>query len=393
MKRTPEKLGKAFAGRLDDVKDMFVDRGDVVDVLALGVLSREHVLVVGPPGTAKSRLLERFCRLLETKPFSYLLTRFTEPAEIFGSIDVKEFQDNSVYKINTAGMLPEARIAHLDEVFRGSSAILNTLLSLINERTFHTGQTVLRSPLISLVGSANEIPNDPELEAFSDRFLLRCIVQYVGDDDLDDVLTQGWKDEQNRIKADVSSDDDRWDRELVPLQPAELADLQQAVGKVELAPVRATYTKILRSLRAEGVTFSDRRAVKAQKVFAASALLRGRMTADESDLARMVHLWTDLADEGTLRRIVADHGVPVDAPGSGARDPVLIKIDLRSIARLRDQATTGAELQKLAQDNKRLAHELRRQHPGEADLIKAVEQEQIALITKLRELDPERWLS
>ncbi|MEO3855562.1 AAA family ATPase [Acrocarpospora sp. B8E8] len=392
MKRTPEKLGKAFAGRLDDVKDMFVDRGDVVDVLALGVLSREHVLVVGPPGTAKSRLLERFCRLLETKPFSYLLTRFTEPAEIFGSIDVKEFQDNSVYKINTAGMLPEARIAHLDEVFRGSSAILNTLLSLINERTFHTGQTVLRSPLISLVGSANEIPNDPELEAFSDRFLLRCTVQYVGDDDLDDVLTQGWKDEQNRIKADVSSDDDRWDRELVPLQPAELADLQQAVGKVELAPVRATYTKILRSLRAEGVTFSDRRAVKAQKVFAASALLRGRMTADESDLARLVHLWTDLSDESTLRRIVADHGVPVEAPGSGARDPVLIKIDLRSIARLREQATTGAELQKLAQDNKRLAHELR-QHPGEADLIKAVEQEQIALITKLRELDPERWLS
>ncbi|GGK97263.1 hypothetical protein Sme01_35760 [Sphaerisporangium melleum] len=393
MSRTPQQLGLALAGRLRDVKDVFVDRDEAVDVLALGAMCGEHVLLIGPPGTAKSRLLERFCRLLETEPFSYLLTRFTEPAEIFGSIDVKEFQNNSTYKINTRGMLPEARIAHLDEVFRGSSAILNTLLSLINERTFHAGQTVMRSPLVTLVGSANDIPDDPELAAFSDRFLLRCTVDYVGDDDLDDVLDQGWRDEQARIRANKSADGDGpLDRDLVPLHETELTELQQAVAAVDLSPVRPAYGKILRALRAEGVTFSDRRAVKAQKVFAASALLRGRTAADEADLARLVHLWTDPRDEATLRRIIADHGVPVDDPRSGARDPLLVRLDLREIARLRELAGTGAELRQLAQDNKRLANEARRHHPAERELLSEIEQEQAALLTKLRELDPERWL-
>ncbi|QXJ20207.1 AAA family ATPase [Actinomadura graeca] len=395
MSRTPEQLGLAFAGRLRAVKELFVDRDEVVDLLALGALCGEHVLVVGPPGTAKSRLLTRFCRLLDTEPFSYLLTRFTEPAEIFGSIDVKEFQDNSVYKVNTAGMLPEARIAHLDEVFRGSSAILNTLLTLINERTFHTGQTSLRCPLITLVGSANDIPDDPELAAFSDRFLLRCTVDHVGDDAIEDLLELGWQDEQDRIRAAGQTGDggDDHDRDLVPLTAPELATLQQAVAKVDLTPVRGPYAKILQALRSEGVTFSDRRAVKAQKVFAASALLRGGRTAEEGDLARLVHLWTDARDEATIRRIAADSGIPVDEPGGGTRDPVLIGIDLREIGELRARAATGAEIQRLAQDNRRLANEVRRHHPGEPELLRAVEREQTALMTRLRELDPDRWLS
>ncbi|WUI02589.1 AAA family ATPase [Spirillospora sp. NBC_00431] len=397
MSRTPQQLGLAFAGRLRDVKEQFVDRDEVVDLLALGALCGEHALVIGPPGTAKSRLLMRFCRLLDTEPFSYLLTRFTEPAEIFGSIDVKEFQDHSVYKINTTGMLPEARIAHLDEVFRGSSAILNTLLTLINERTFHTGQTLLRSPLITLVGSANDIPDDPELAAFSDRFLLRCTVDHVGDDDLEDLLAVGWQDEQGRIKAAAGTGGagggESHDRDLVPLTAPELASLQQAVGKVDLTPIRGPYAKVLQALRGEGVTFSDRRAVKAQKVFAASAVLRGSGTAEEADLARLVHLWTDPRDEATLRRIIADSGIPVDEPGGGTRDPVLIKIDLREIGELRERAATGIEIQRLAQDNRRLANEVRRHHRGDSELLRAIEREQTALMTRLRELDPDRWLS
>jgi MoxR-like ATPase len=396
LTRTPEQLGSAFAGRLRDVKECFIDRDEVVDLLAIGALCREHLLVIGPPGTAKSRLLARFCQLLDTKPFSYLLTRFTEPAEIFGSIDVKEFQQNSIYKINTSGMLPEARIAHLDEVFRGSSAILNTLLTLINERTFRTGQTVMRCPLVTLVGSANEISDDPELVAFGDRFLLRCKVDLVGDEDLDDVLDLGWNDEVEQIRNDALDTGvaaDRRDRTVAPLSVAELEELQQAVSHVDLSAIRGPYLKILRALRAEGLTFSDRRAVKAQKVFAASALLRGSASADERDLTRLVNLWTDIRDEATLRRIVADQGVPVDDPATGSRDPLLLMIDLRAIAEKRQRTTTGAEVLRLAHDNRRLANEARRYHPGDGELLNAIEKEQTALMTKLRELDPQRWLS
>lgn len=396
MNRTPEQLGSSFAGRLRAVKDLFVDRDEVVDLLAIAALSREHLLLIGPPGTAKSRLLIRFCELLDTEPFSYLLTRFTEPAEIFGSIDVEAFQQKSVYKVNTTGMLPEARIAHLDEIFRGSSAILNTLLTLINERTFRSGQTVMHCPLITLVGSANEISDDPELEAFGDRFLLRCQVDLVGDDDLDDVLDLGWNDEAERIKSAARGNGTqarRRDRTLVPLAPEELTELQQAVGLVELGAIRGPYVKILRALRADGLAFSDRRAVKAQKVFAASALLRGSAEADERDLARLVNLWTDTRDEATLRRILADQGVPVDDQAASARDPLLIKIDLRDIADKRNKVTTGTEVQRLAYDNRRLANEVRRYHSADRELLTMIEKEQTALITRLHELDPDRWLS
>ena len=396
MNRTPEQLGSSFAGRLRAVKDLFVDRDEVVDLLAIAALSREHLLLIGPPGTAKSRLLSRFCELLDTEPFSYLLTRFTEPAEIFGSIDVEAFQQKSIYKINTSGMLPEARIAHLDEIFRGSSAILNTLLTLINERTFRSGQTVMRCPMITLIGSANEISDDPELAAFEDRFLLRCQVDLVGDDELDDVLDLGWNDETERIKSAARENGipvHRRDRTLVPLAPDELEELQQAVGLIELGAIRGPYVKILRALRADGLAFSDRRAVKAQKVFAASALLRGSAEADERDLARLVNLWTDVRDEATLRRILADQGVPVDDPAADARDPLLIKIDLRGIADKRNKATTSAEVQRLAHDNRRLANEVRRYHFADAELLTTIEKEQTALMTKLHELDPDRWLS
>jgi MoxR-like ATPase len=389
--RDPVLLGRDFAGRLqDDVKAHFVDRDEVVDLLALGALSREHMLVIGPPGTAKTRLLDRFCQVLDTAPFSYLLTRFTEPAELFGSIDVKEFQNNSAYRINTTGMLPEARIAYLDEVFRGSSAILNTLLSLINERTFHTGQTLLDCPLVTLVGSANDIPDDPELAAFSDRFLLRCTVGYVGDDEVEEVLDLGWRDERERIMADG---DEVYDRTLVPLKESELVQLQQAVAQVDVNPVRDRYARILQTLRAEGVAFSDRRAVKAQKIFAASALLGGRMTADETDLARLVHLWTDPRDEATLRRVVADHGVPVDGPRGWIRELLLIGIDLQEIAERRMSSSSAEEIDELLRRNKRLAHELRRDHPGESEQLRLCEREQRALIERHRELDPERWLA
>ena len=255
-----------FSERLRDIEDAFVGRREAVYLLGIGALSSEHVLLLGPPGTAKTRLVERFCQMLDTRPFSYRLTRFTEPAEIFGPIDVKAFQEESLYRVNTEGMLPRARIAFLDEVFQGSSAILNTLLTLINERTFRDGRPGSdgSTPLISVIGSSNAIPNEPVLSAFSDRFLLRCRVRYVGLDELEDVLLLGWRDEQQRIRSSADGTGPR-SRVQASVSDAELRTLQETVAHIDLSPVSGTYLEILREVRAAGIKFSDRRAVRPRR--------------------------------------------------------------------------------------------------------------------------------
>jgi MoxR-like ATPase len=387
-------LALSFGGQLRELEEAFVGRREAVQLLGLGALCREHTLLLGPPGTAKTRLVERFCQLLDTRPFSYLLTRFTEPAEIFGPIDVKSFQVESRYQVNTEGMLPRARIAFLDEVFQGSSAILNTLLTLINERTFRDGRPGSdgATPLISVIGSSNEIPNEPVLSAFSDRFLLRGRVRYVGLDELEDVLLLGWRDEQQQIRP---GDGDPRSRLAVPVSEADLRVLHEAVAQIDLSPVTGAYLEILREIRGAGVKFSDRRAVKAQKVFAASALLAGRGEADLTDLRWLANLWTDETDEESLRKIVAGHGVPVEEPGQQVRElRDIIDIDLATLKTRVGQVTSEAELRKLTRDVQRLAGEVRRDHPaanGTADdALKRIQAVQREILTVLRERYPWR---
>lgn len=400
LERSTRQSAFVYASRLAEIKDLFVDRDEVVDLLGIGALCHEHILVIGPPGTAKTRMLNRFCQMLDTTPFSYLLTRFTEPAEIFGPIDVQLFQQQSLYEINTKGMLPEARIAFLDEVFQGSSAILNTLLTLINERTFHNGRETAACPLVTVVGSSNDIPDDPVLAAFSDRFLLRCILTYVSDDQLEDVLQLGWQAEQELIQVDWRPDGERSpafpfarERTLVPVSPVELSNLQRAVAQIDLSPIYVPYVRILQAIRAEGIAFSDRRAVKAQKIFAASALLAGRGHADLADLARLTHLWTNPRDEPSLRRIVADQGVPVTEPGGRIREVhEILQIDLPEIIARRGQVTTEPEFRELMRRTQRLAAELRRDHPSEHNALDQVEREQRATIILFRERFPWKGL-
>src|ERR1035438_9024149 len=153
-----------------DLNRVFVARERAIDLLALAAVSHEHLLLIGPPGTAKTAIIRRFCDLVEARGFTYLISRFTEPAELFGPLDLQKFQAGT-YEIHTDGMLPSADISFLDEVFQGSSPILNSLLSIINERVFHNGATRQPVPLATLIGASNMLPDDPWLQAFADRFL------------------------------------------------------------------------------------------------------------------------------------------------------------------------------------------------------------------------------
>ncbi|MFD0351129.1 AAA family ATPase [Kitasatospora aburaviensis] len=167
-----------------------VDRETVAEVVTLCAVAGEHLLVVGAPGTAKSEAVRRIAGQLGGRYFEYLLGRFTEPNELFGPVDLRGLREGRV-EFETAGMLPEAEIAFLDEVFLGSTAVLNTLLGLLNERVFRRGRTVLDSPLRVCVGAANRLPEDPALAAFADRFLARVFVEPVADARLEELLEAG----------------------------------------------------------------------------------------------------------------------------------------------------------------------------------------------------------
>ncbi|TCO52885.1 AAA family ATPase [Actinocrispum wychmicini] len=292
-----------------DLDARFVGRAQAVALLVLAVVAREHVLLIGPPGTAKTELITRFAGLIQARRFSYLLTRFTEPSEIFGPLDFELFQAGS-YRVKTEDMLPSAEVVFLDEVFQGSGAILNTLLSLINERRFHNGSQTERTPLISVFGASSELPDDPGLQAFSDRFLLRLEVESVASAQLADLLTRGWEHERARVPPGG---------EPPVLLMEDLRALSDSVREVDIDPVRGILADLVGELLAQGVTLSDRRIVRAQKLVAAAALLREDGTARPRDLWPIAHLWTVQSDAPLVRdtvneRVTADGGEPL-APG------------------------------------------------------------------------------
>ena len=253
-----------------------VEREALAEMIALAAVAGEHVLVIGPPGTAKSEAVRRIARAVDANIFEYLLGRFTEPSEIFGPIDLRRLKEGRV-ETETSGMLPEADFAFLDEVFKGSTAILNTLLTILNERRFRRGHTQVQCPLRVCVGAANALPEDESLAAFSDRFLVRVFVDPVPDPRLEELLEAGWK-------LDHQEDGEK-------VQPATLADLDSltaAARRCDLSRVRPHLAHAIRLLRGAGIVLSDRRAVRVQGLVAAAAALAGRSRATDADLWPLV---------------------------------------------------------------------------------------------------------
>jgi len=167
----------------------FVERNNAIDGVLAALISRTGCVLLGPPGTAKSLLVRAIaeeCSLRtdgdDANYFEYLLTAHTMPEEIFGPTDVaKLLQENPVVERRTHGRLPRAEIAFLDEVFRGGSHILNTLLTILNERKYHNGKSTETVPLIGFIGAANCPPNTEDLKAFFDRFPVRIWVKSILD--------------------------------------------------------------------------------------------------------------------------------------------------------------------------------------------------------------------
>ena len=341
-----------------DLDARFVGRREAAALLVLAVVAREHMLLIGPPGTAKTDLIQRFAGLIQARRFSYLLTRFTEPSEIFGPLDFELFQQGS-YRIKTKDMLPAAEVVFLDEVFQGSSAILNTLLTLINERRFHNGAERERTPLISMFGASSELPDDPALQAFSDRFLLRLQVESVGAARLPELLDRGWEQERRRLTEGG---------EPPALRIEDLSELSDVLGEVDLLPVRGILADLVGEMLAQGVTLSDRRIVRAQKLVAAAALLREDGTARARDLWPLAHFWTEPSDAAPVReavyeRVTADGGEPVVARRSPAELEALAQQEAALILGLPGAVARGSVIATLRAINELLT-DARTLHPA-----------------------------
>src|SRR6478672_3110644 len=168
------RLATRFQEAARVMEQHFLDKEEIIRLLLISLVAGEHMVLIGPPGTAKSALVRMCARLFDARYFEYLLTRFTEPNELFGPVDIRAFREG-VYTRRTETMLPEAEMVFLDEIFKSNSAILNSLLTILNERKFANGSKIQDVPLLSMFGASNEVPNDDNLSAIFDRFLLRVV--------------------------------------------------------------------------------------------------------------------------------------------------------------------------------------------------------------------------
>jgi MoxR-like ATPase len=280
------------------LEQRFLGKEELVRLMLVALAGGEHMLLVGPPGTAKSALVRHLARLIDARYFEYLLTRFSEPSELFGPVDIKAFREGS-YLRRTEAMLPEAEIAFLDEIFKSNSAILNSLLTLLNERRFFTGSRTVKVPLCSLYGATNEIPNDDALSAIFDRFLIRARSENLDSFHFHGLVERGVRAE---VALATGADDN-----LRPL--VSVADLRLVHRRVDALLVfpedfLARYKGLIFQMRSEGISISDRRVVKLLKLFAASALVDGRPQVNDSDLFVLKHVWNSVDQAPLLADLV-----------------------------------------------------------------------------------------
>lgn len=292
-----------FARRLQDgarrLEAEFLGKEEIIRLLFVAAVAGEHMVMVGPPGTAKSALVRAFAATIDAKYYDYLLTRFTEPNEIFGPVDIQAFRSGQ-YRRRVEGMLPEAEIAFLDEIFKANSAILNSLLGVLNARRFAHGNLTVRVPLISMFAASNEVPNDDALSALFDRFLLRVRVDYLDSYQFRGLLQKGSALEA-KVMAEPSGD------VIQSVSARDLIEVQRGFGRLLEnmdEEFLATYKGLVFQIRSEGVGLSDRRVVKLLKLFVASAVFDGREQVNDSDFFVLRHVWNTPEQQDILQEIV-----------------------------------------------------------------------------------------
>lgn len=292
-----ERMTSKILTLSEELNRNFKERDDEIAGSLLAMISGEHVLFIGPPGTAKSMLARELCRCIEGGNFFYyLLTRFTTPDEIFGPLSLSSLQAD-IFSRKIDGYLPSANVSFLDEIFKANSSILNSLLTVLNERKYHNGSEILDVPLISVFGASNELPEENEsLEALYDRFLFRYYISYV-------------QDETNFVELILGSAEDF--SPSVRLTIGEIEALQRGAGGISIdEDVLDAIVVLRKEFRSGGVSISDRRWKKMVWVMKVAAHTIGRDRVDKTFLPILQHmLWNRPEEQVTLRKRLLEMAV------------------------------------------------------------------------------------
>ena len=301
-----------------ELNNGFPEREALVDGLLSALLAKSTLFILGPPGTAKSLICQTLCKAIEGKYFSWLIGKFTPPEELFGPPSFSSIKQDKYERITT-GKLPEADIGFLDEIFKGSSAILNSLLTLINERVFYNGDKAIKTPLQCVIGASNELPQGEELAALYDRFVLRYEVGYLKDD----------KNIANVISGNASCN-------LPKITKADLAKEQAAAAAVKVSDeIIALILKIRAEVNSLGLSVSDRKFSQALSIIKAYAHLNGNteVTNDDLDILENI-LWSTPEQRPTIRKAVNKYSNPVGAKILAITDAVAaVEADLDNVGR------------------------------------------------------------
>ena len=275
-----------FAQIRRDLGRVFREREAAIECITLAALAGTHALLLGPPGTAKSALFFGFLSSFrDARKFQTLVTKFQTEDEMFGPVKLSALKEDR-WERNLAGRLAAVEFAFVDEVFKGSDAILNTLLQAMNERLY-AGQPI---PLRMIVGASNEMPADEGLAAMFDRFLLRDVVTYIGAEEtwMDMVATAPSYAPQVFVSLD------------------ELSAACEAVGRVELPrPVVEAMLAIKKELGKVGIVVSDRRWIALTRVLRAAAWLDGDQAVSLDHLPVLAYgLWQTPEDRPKVAKIL-----------------------------------------------------------------------------------------
>lgn len=330
-----------------DLNEKFPERRDVISGCLAALIAQEHVLLLGPPGTAKTLLVESIAGALSLSKFTHLMTAYTDPSEVFGPLDVSALKAG-VRRVITDGLAPEAQVVILDEIFKANSAILNSLLTLINERKFHNGGKAVKCPLNSLFAASNEPPQDESLLALFDRLFLRYEVEYL-------------KSEENFRKVMLGG----LPKPAVSLSEAALLSAQAGAAAVKVSPETIdAMIDIRNKLKAESIVASDRRWVKSLAFAKAFAWLEGESATSPEHLWFLADaLWSEADQKTSVKRIVM---AATNTIAAKVQEIVMAAKEAVENVRRIAQYDRGGSLNEAAKVNEKLDHML-----AEIDKLKA----------------------